>query len=202
MHICQAMPINTNSEGPLERECSKMFPASVNETQFRVSRFLTVMLREMIFSRTHPAGWLWAVPSPGERRKSLYHLWNHPVHGWEKHPPLASAANPATLQLLELASIFHSIIREGEFMNSKIMWGVSVLCSSRGAEWWTLQPCSWLVVAGNSAFLIGYWEGELLLPAGRTVFRMISRSVNRSVTDEHKCVEIHVKSSCFVMLMY
>lgn len=37
----------------------------------------------MVFSRTPPLGWLWFVPSAGERRKSFHHLWNHPVYGWE-----------------------------------------------------------------------------------------------------------------------
>lgn len=44
-----------------------------------------------------------------------------------------------------------------------------LFCSPRGAERWTIQPCSWLVVTGNSAFFIGYWQSEVFTTVVMTV---------------------------------
>lgn len=63
-------------------------------------------------------------------------------------------------------------IKKNQYINAQISGtscGVSVLCllcSPRGVERRTLQPCSWLVVTGDSALFIGYWEGEVTMQVG------------------------------------
>lgn len=50
----------------------------------RISCHMRIMMQRKWFCpRTPPPSWLWFVPSPGERRKGFYHLWNHPIYGWE-----------------------------------------------------------------------------------------------------------------------
>jgi len=73
---------------------------------------------------------------------------------------------------------------------------VNVLCllrSPRGAQRGTLQPCSWLVVAGYPALLIGDWEGEILLPVGSAWWADITH--NPSFSDSADVV-FAVKESC------
>lgn len=107
----------------------------------------------MVCSRTPTPSWLWFVPSPGERRTSFYHLWNHPVYGWDVTPPPPFVF----MHNVNLLNFMSALVGAASCAVSMLC----LFCSPRGAEWWTVQPCSWLVVTGNSAFFIGYWKSEV-----------------------------------------
>lgn len=111
-------------------------------------------LENMVCSRTPPVSWLWIVPSLGARRKSFYYLRDHPIHGWVRF-------SAHSFMLTQHSGVWCTQV-DFEYFSLHLV--CALLCSPGGAERWAVQPRSWLVVAGNPAFLIGYWEGAKLFP--------------------------------------
>lgn len=119
---------------------------------------------KMVCSRTPTPSWLWFVPSPGERRTSFYHLWNHPVYGWDVTPP-ASILIYTWCQSTLLWCVLMRVL----WVVHSVLWTCSV-CSaapevlsggpySHAADWWSMGILLFSLVTGKvRSFALLSWH--------------------------------------------
>lgn len=126
-------------------------------------------VEKMVCSRTPPLSWLWFVPSPGARRPGFYHLWNHPVYGWEifHHILWYVYLQSSDLQMLRhnniltlCALLFYEVnILLYKHIVHPVLWACSV-CSAapevlsggpynHAADWWSLGILLFSLVTGK-----------------------------------------------------
>lgn len=114
---------------------------------------------KMVCSRTPTSSRLWFVPSPGAGGSSFYHLWNHPVYGWDVTTP------PPFLFTREVNLLYFDVIKWTCWWGvHPVLWACS-LCSAapevlsggpynHAADWWSLGILLFSLVTGKVRSLL------------------------------------------------
>lgn len=105
---------------------------------------------QTVCCRPPALGWLWFVPSLGERRQSVHHLWHHPVYGWESIRFLSHCKPKINIYSISAREASASLMHAYPF---------SVCCAApevlsggpynHAADWWSLGILLFSLVTGK-----------------------------------------------------